>query len=241
MKILIYLIGCILFFTSCGSKIPNRTLVKNNVFVQTVTTLPLTYKKKEIIFIGMHHIGNQIFYNNVNKLTDSLQKQGYIIYYEGILAKDMRNKVVNNINARKLKKITNSTMSPFGIIDTTRSQLIKIASITTNGLVNQPHPLLLIKDTANSKIVDITLDDLIKTYEIRFGTIAIDFRDNALPLENPYPQKFYYPKKNILYVLNTYRNQYLAKQIAASSNNKLAIVYGALHYNNLQQALLQIK
>ncbi len=80
ITILSVLIFAICSLSSCIQKI---LLKKVGAFDKSATTKEITNGDKTIVFVPMHHVGKQEFYNDVRQKIDSLQKNGYIIYYEG--------------------------------------------------------------------------------------------------------------------------------------------------------------
>ncbi|OUS13886.1 hypothetical protein A9Q93_08870 [Nonlabens dokdonensis] len=71
----IILISIILSLTSCTSLFLDKALEKIGVFEDKVEIQQIKHKNKEILFIGMHHIGREEFYNDVGYKVDSLQKK----------------------------------------------------------------------------------------------------------------------------------------------------------------------
>lgn len=83
-KSILFVTILILLFTSCKSYLINNYFKSIGVYDDKIRLEKLTVGDKEIVLFGMHHIGKNEFYEDVKSKIDSLKKQDYLFYTEGI-------------------------------------------------------------------------------------------------------------------------------------------------------------
>lgn len=229
-------------FTSCSSLFLNSTLKKNGVF-DTKSKLKFIVNKKDkknILFLGMHHIGRKEFYDDVAKKVDSLQKLGFTVFYEGVYDKKEIDSTITIRSAMKLRKLMG--YSPHKYIDTATNIIGK--NFKYRGkykLINQPRYRLLGVDSVQAVRADIGLTELITAFEKGHKVIKLNSCDHKFKLRD----KKYNCKKLNKKLLRTFENYYvkdfreklLAKRILKSKKNKILVIYGKAHFFGLYFSL----
>jgi len=234
-----YILLILFTLTSCSSIFTNRALKKTGVLDEKSELKIIKSKKQKILFIPMHHVGREEYYDDVAKKIDSLQKKGFTVFYEGVIDNQETDSLTRKKSLMKLRKIMGFfPQGQKGYIDTTTN--IIAGKIKYNGkhkLINQPKYNNLKVDSLNSIRADISLTELINAFEKKNGKIKLDSCDYRFSLEG----KEYKCKKTKRSLRKTfereyvkaYRNKYLAEKIFNSNKNKILIVYGDAHYTGV--------
>jgi hypothetical protein len=231
--------------TGCLHKMALRSL---GVYDSTISPKAISNDEKKIVFLGMHHLGRKEFYDDAIFKLDSLKRDGYFIFLEGVDLGSNSDSILLNNSLLKFRSILGVDLSAIkknkGYIDTATGlsvlpskQLNKI--IKMEKFINQPSALKNISDTLIGKKVDGNVIDLIKDYENKYGTISLSEYDTKTPLGTSYDrkqgQKLSLDKKNFLLI--DARNKIIIDNIISRSNKKIAIVYGKAHYAGLLKLL----
>lgn len=234
IKFVLLMLICNTMFPSCLRHIALNSM---GIYDKKVSFHLVTNGDKKIIFIPMHHIGKKEFYENAKQVTDSLMKNGYILYLESVTPGKNIDSLQKDTLYRKATKLTGVDMFALknngGYLDTNKN--------TLNGyklkhkLVNQPKPIPGNYDSARSKIVDATLLQLIKACEDKFGPIILEKSDFEITKEKKKKIETKSEIKN--YFLLTYRNELITDSILKDQNKKIAILYGAKHFDGLLENL----
>jgi hypothetical protein len=195
--------------------------------------------EKEIVFIPMHHIGKKQFYEDVKNEIDSLRNQGFVFYYEGVKLKD-NNSLQNDTLRRKVRKILGVDVSR-GYIDTINNTLfgVKSKNVAKYKLVNQPKNDNSMSglDTTKDRRVDVYLSDLLEAFEKKYGTLVLNDCDFNTEIGTKYSCSKYKNKEGRQFILSDYRNNYIANEIVADSHTKIALLYGAKHFEGIYEIL----
>ena len=103
MKRNLILLALAISLASCKSYWFNMALEMLGAYDESVSLTALTNEKEEktVIFIPMVHYSTELFYKDVIVKIDSLQKEGFYFYFEGM---DVEKK--DTVSLRKLRKIT---------------------------------------------------------------------------------------------------------------------------------------
>lgn len=241
LKLSIMVILVLLCFSSCYRMLFSHM----GVLEKSVTIEKIANVKKEVIFIPMHHIGKREFYADVKNLADSLKNTGFVFYYESLRVSSEKDSLTDDNLRRKMRYIIGSDIFSIklngGYIDTVNNTVLhkKLKIIEKEDLVNQPPYILLGIDTASAKWADVYLSEMIPAYEQKFGNIVLSECDFKTPFNAKYSCFKNKDKKAKSFALADYRNQKIAKMITNDPRNKIAIIYGAKHYEGLLKALQQ--
>ena len=190
---------------------------------------------KEVYFLPMRHLGKHDFYQNVRVLVDSLSRLGYAVYVETVKARKDGKAYVDTLALKKLRKIKNMDFSkPY--IETNNSIIQNL--IRKHELVGQPE----YKDLGayEYKIVDLSYVDLVQRFEALHGEVELDSCDLTTNFGQPYHcqtisgQKAKVFDKDFLF---RERDKEVAKSIRNSTDKKILVVFGLLHYDGIIKEL----
>ncbi len=172
--------------------------------------------KKEIVFIPMHHVGQEGFYKSVKDSIIVLKKEGFIVYYEGVKEPNELDSLKHDIVLRKFRKIIGHYPS--------RKNKRKQREIKST--IVQPKDKSLgikIKEDLN---VDMEMSVIVDSCEKKYGKIVLTSID-TLPLDDPtYRQKKIEDRFNYTTKI---RDDFLFNKIVSSQHQKIAILYGSSH------------
>ncbi len=202
----------------------------------------LSIAEKEVLFLPIHHIGKQSYYQEIYRITDSLAGQAYAILYEQVET-DLKEAEAFILMAKKFRKLTGSFDAGTGYLDTVNHKIGSMHYNPQYQLMNQPDLVGLGIDTATAIKADLLLEDLILAFEKKNGTIQLDSCDLDTDLQSDYLcntcnsdlQKDF--RKNFILGL---RNENLARHIDQSESKKIFVIYGASHFKGLKKELAKL-
>lgn len=228
-----YLLITICFsLISCG----NYVLEKIGVYEETAKTAIISDGNKKVIIIGMQHVGQQKFYDDVKFKIDSLRALGFHFLFESAMYDVYLTNEEAKIYNLKARKLIGVHLSGKGILDTIENKIGNIKVNPKYQLVNQPKPTLLGLDLNNDVRADLPMNALIDMYEIKFGKIELDECDFNTPLEERYSCATW-KKGDINYLILDARNEEIIERIVKSNHNKIAVVYGKKHIEGIVKLL----
>ena len=247
MKKYILFISILVLITSCKSYFVNSYFKSIGVYDNKIILEKLVSNDKEIVCIGMHHLGKKEFYDDVKTKIDSLKKEEYFFYLEGI-GSDFSNK--SSINktdslglielAYKLRKINgNFPISKGFKIDYSeffKQKGIKLREV----LMNQPSYVEFGLSTINSKNTDLKIEELLKIYEAKKGKIILDSCDYKTPYFEKSICKSKSDKKTYDKIIFDERNNSIISHILSDKKRKIAIIYGKIHFIGIKDSLQKI-
>ncbi len=237
LKCVLLVLICNTMFSSCLRHIVYKSM---GVFDKKVSFHFVTNGDKKIVFIPMHHIGKKEFYEHTKQVTDSLIRDGYILYLESVASGKNIDSLQKDTLYRKATKLTGVDMLALknngGYLDTNKNSINGYK--LKHKLVNQPKPIPGNYDSVRSKIVDATMLQLIKACEDKYGPIILEKSDFEISTGKKKKVKPNSEIKN--YFLLTFRNELITDSILHDQNKKIALMYGAKHFDgileNLQKA-----
>lgn len=218
----------------------NLALENAGIFEEKVELRKISNNYKNLIFIGMHHIGRKEFYNDVANKIDSLQRQGFVVYYEKLKKNNVIDSISNDVYKKKFRKMIGLTTTKY--YDTINKVIGgKLKYKGNYKLTNQfPYNKLHI-NMETAKNIDVKLSDLIKGFEFKYGAIALDDCDKQTKsdssvydcdrIDNKSAQIF----KNEFII--AFRNKNLANAIMNSTKRKIVVIYGKIHFEGLKTEL----
>ncbi len=230
----------IVIFTSCISAVLNQALEKVGVFDDKAELKMISTNDKNLIFIGMHHIGRKEFYDDMARKVDSLQRQGYVVLYELIKKSNGIDSVSNDIYKKKFRKIMGIANTKY--YDTINNLIAGRFKYKGNyKLTNQPSYNNLKVDMENAKNIDVELVDLIKAFELKHGEIDLDDCDQETKSDSPVYDCNRIDNDRAELFKNefvfTYRNKNIANEIHNSTEKNILVIYGKNHFDGLRAEL----
>ncbi len=221
----------------------NNSLEKNGVLDEKADMKIITNDIKKVIFIGMHHFGQKEFYQDVAHKIDSLQKSGYIVFYEKIKKDSSMDSLTNDIYLRKIRKITE--LKSFKYYDTISKKILgKYQYKGDYKLINQPKYSDLIVNIENAINADVKANTLVDVFEVKYGAIVLSECDKNTSFTSK-KYKCDLIDKGLRYRFRSefildYRNQNIANEVVNSENENILIIYGKNHLEGLISELQKI-
>ncbi|WP_297334558.1 hypothetical protein [Flavobacterium sp.] len=230
------ILSAVVFLLVCTSCL-NVSLHAIGAYNTKAEPTAYTNNKKTIVFIPMRHIGLKEFYDDVHRLTDSLHNEGYIVFYESVKIRDSFTDEQKKIMDLKLRKMVGVSIDTIGYLDTVNNRLMGRRFKNRKGLMNQPKYTLMGADLTKDRVQDVPVNELIAEYESRYGEIRLNPCDYNLRPDEKY-ECGKEPDDQVNAIIRGYRDESLAKAIMEEKNDKIVLVFGALHewgvYKKLQ-------
>lgn len=211
--------------------------LKDRYLNRKIELKKINYSNKSLYFIGVRHIGTTNYYNQVKFKIDSLQSRGYNFLYEGN-SLNKSNKTISNDNVEtylKFRKITGiDILLPYSKIHPYSDYCIKY------NLIDQPSYAELGMNENDSESADLTIKELVDSYETTYTKITLDSCDYKYKLKETYPcSKVDETSRSIFmkeFILKK-RNEFLVTKIKENKNEKLVIIYGENHFKEVKNLL----
>lgn len=246
-KSILFVTTLILLLTSCKSYLINNYLKSVGVYDDNIKLEKLTAGDKEIVLFGMHHIGKNVFYEDVKSKIDSLKKLDYLFYIEGIKSNfggkyklSKQDSIVIIDMAYKFRKISGKTLISKDL-ETDHLKILKDKGVKVDfELVKQPSYDELGLTSEFYKNTDLKIEELLEMYENKYGKIILESCDyNTKYYENSICKNKL--NKNLFTpFLVEERNNSILRHIANENKNKIAIIYGKEHFIGVNDSLLKL-
>ena len=217
-------------FSSCGKMMLN--LVSKTSIDSQVKTLRNQEDDRTLVFLPMVHLGKPGYYKSAKTIIDSLRKEDFIVFYEGIgIQRQIDSASLDTVN-RKLRKLLGFHLSK-SYKDSTNLSYPK--AITDNNYIMQDYILMGI-DMAENKRVDLPKDEIIRRYEEEVKPIILTSCDLETPLKAKYKCKDQI-NHNTFYAIQIVRNKHIINEVLESEEKKIIMVYGKAHWKFLWPGL----
>lgn len=198
---------------------------------------------RRIIYIPMRHLGTRVYYDQVQAMVDSLQKSGYVVFYESI-AYQVDSAAQRDLYDRKFRKLTGNRLGLQQCIeipgDTSRVLRAPLYRKLGQRIISQPDYSFFLVNYETAVNADIPKNKLLDDFEYRYGTIQLDACDYDTPLNEPYNCK---PIKAALknrfdkeFVMQQ-REENLASLVADAPQQKILILFGTSHFKGFLRNL----
>ncbi len=221
MKNLLLFTLLILSITSCDI---SKSLIEINRKHAKVYDYKMA--DKEIKFIPMHHLGKQVFYDEVAEIIMENKKQGYIVYYELVSADFTGDSLFRDTIRRKVRKLKGFS----------GSYKENVEGTFLDKYIQQPSYKNLGTDE-NDVRADVNFLQLINQWEKVNGMIILDSIDFNTPFGEDYDNKLDYSQRQYRSIFVGYRNDQLIKWIKEDPDNKILVVYGEGHRKDFQNKI----
>jgi hypothetical protein len=237
MKKTVSLILLLVLTTNCSSYKVNVAFGLMGIYNDEVKISKLTNDTKEILFIPMHHIGTKLFYVDVNKKVDSLENLGFYFYTEKVTGS--KEDTIALLKVRKLTGIPFSKKKSgyLAMYDSMYDGKIKYKK----ELIDQPAYKDMGVDSLISKNVDVTIKDMVRYYETKYGEIKLEKCDyeTVIDKKSLCKAKPIDRKQSNDAILN-FRNKHILEELQKDPHQKIAIIYGAKHFTGIKEELLKL-
>jgi hypothetical protein len=241
MKKKYFLSFLVILIFSCSSYKVNFLLSRLGVFEDEVKLRVFVNTERKVVLVPMHHIGTELFYEDVKQKIDSLQKRDYKVYYEMIsvdtIKQDNAQIILNYRKLRKLlgKAITGSENKLSIIEKLSNNKKVKLKK----ELINQPSYKELGLNMNGAKNVDLKLDEIIAYYENKFGKIQLEDCDFAnLPIEEYFCKNSNKDKDIYNEIIIELRNKKVINELEKDKTEDIAVIYGKGHFDEIEKYLL---
>lgn len=188
---------------------------------------------QQVVFIGMTHLAKPNFFREVKKQVDSLRKDGYVFFKEGVRYKLNTPDEMKDTLKRKFRQLIGFTIGDYS--DKNNKSLPKY--FTNGDFLMQTDSLIGLRNT--DSLVDMTYNKLIDLHEQKYGKIQLTYCDFQTDFLDSYNCKDGNAYKKSFYVVDIARTEYLLTSILESKEKKIAIVYGAGHFKWLYPDMLK--
>jgi hypothetical protein len=231
-----FVFGSLFLLLGCNSII-NGALEREGIYNDKQKLVVENFEDKKIVFLPMHHMGTQEFYDDVKSKIDSLKKENYYFLYEGV--KDSKNDTL----LRKERKMLGMPLAKPGVgyMEIMDSLSPSFSSKLKRQLIDQPSYEKLGIDSSNSKRADVGDKEMVGFYEKKYGEVKLSKCDFESSIYSDYPwdckkqNKILY--KNVNDVITNYRNEHVFNEIQKSPHKKIAIIYGEEHVKGIAEKL----
>lgn len=203
--------------------------------------------KRSVVLVPMVHVGKAKDYERIRQYLNKLKANGYVTFFEGLVytsaslersypvpvtyftvwsdsVKSVDNSEILDTLSRKVRRGYGS--DPFTLIN----------SHAKYGKISQSRSILGLT-TSNDYWTDMSMADLVWQHENRYSKIVLSEYDWNVPLDDP---KYNSRKAGgrIYRFVNTIRDEHLLSLILSSDFDKIAVVYGAAHTNQVKFHLI---
>ncbi|MGM0635930.1 MAG: hypothetical protein ACQESK_07670 [Bacteroidota bacterium] len=225
-KLLTYFVVFFIVFniTSC-----NRILF--NFLINDKVKAYEYYNEKEdaaIIAFAMAHINTPEYYQQIKDSVLNLKDAGYTLYYEGVGLDKGTDSLTIDTLVRKFRKVTGFHVFSEGAYLDPDNKTIP-AYFKKEKFISQT-PFNTGVDTTQDIRADLTLNQLIKSYEERYQAIELDDCDFETPFQEKYECE---TKGNSFSLISTLREEYLKRVIDSLKHQKIVLLYGGSHHKFL--------
>lgn len=223
-----------------GNTACKQFYIKHSKILETKPQLKsISNSERKVLFLPIHHIGLEEYYQDIAKKTDSLESLDYVVFYEQVNT-NVRDRSEYEFLGKKFRKLTGSFNAGNGYLDTVNNRLGDMQFDKKYKLTNQPPLAKLGVNTSTAQHADVSLEELIYAYEQRNGPIELDSCDKATSLEAEYLCEALDRKSRKEFredFILGHRNSHLAQLIHRSKAAKIFVIYGASHYKGFMEEL----
>lgn len=175
---------------------------------------------QKVIYVPMVHLNRHENFEEVKNFINEKRKLGYQVYYEQVTYdKDDSN---FDIISRKMRKLTGLTFGQQYLSDDQKKYREKVNPDKYAWQNEVDYGV----DFENDIHADYTLTALVKTYETKFGEVALEPCDYEIPLNEKYTctglRKYHEVVQNL-------RNEKLSRHLLDTIHKKKLVVYGMGH------------
>ena len=178
---------------------------------------------REIIMIGMIHLEKEAFFDEIRTYLDSLKREGYVVFYEGIDEEGIDSLSLDTLQ-RKFRRVVGLHLT--GYNDERNESLPRM--FKSERYVTQTRTNLGLTTEQDIR-ADFSLDHLIAEFEKKEKEIVLtdcDWNTGLMEKYKPNDKTKY----NKYYMIHTLRNDHVKKMVEESEHSKIVILYGRAHW-----------
>jgi len=221
------LIAFLFLFTSCAESL---VVQSTGVLQNAARVHHLKNGDREIIYIPMRHLGKRNYYDYIQRQVDSLQQQGFVVFYESI-AYQVDSAQQRDLYDRKFRKLVGHTVGSTKTYektsDTTKVLMAPMYKNLGSRIIQQPEYSFFKVDYNTAVVADIPKN-------------VLEPCDWKTPLHEPYSCKAAKGKLKRIFdrqFIMKRREENLAALVADAAQKKILIMFGAAHYKGFLKHL----
>lgn len=234
----------LLFFLFLFSSCAGSLAVQSTGVLQNASRIHhLKNADRELIYIPMRHLGKRNYYDHIQHMVDSLQKVGFVVFYESI-AYEVDSAQQRDRYDRKFRKlvghVVGSTKLYENSSDTTKVLMAPLYRNLGSRIIQQPAYSFFKVDYNTAVAADIPKNVLLDEFEYSYGEIMLESCDWSTPLNEPYTCKSVKSKFRTIFdreFIMKRRDENLAALVSDASQKKILIMFGAAHYKGFLKHL----
>lgn len=170
--------------------------------------------------IGMIHIEKPGFFEEIRLYLDSLKREEYVVFYEGVSRGDVDSMRLDTV-LRKFRRVTGINLDRYY----SNEELFSSGKYTLQTLGN------LGLTTDRDINVDINYNELITEYESRYGEIILTDYDRQTGLAEKYKRRKAGREEYSEWdMTNTIREDAIIEGVLNSHHQKIVLLYGVSHW-----------
>jgi hypothetical protein len=201
-----------------------RSLIELNKSHAKVYTYEMD--DKEILFIPMHHLGKQEFYDDIKSTVTTYKEKGYRVYYELISTDFTTDSLLKDTIRRKVRKLKGFSGT---YEENAEGSLFR-------KYVQQPAYKEM--GTSDSDLrADVDYLQLINQWEKVNDAIVLDSTDLNTSFTEKFNKGLFYTKDQYNAIFIHYRNENLIDLIKSNTDSKILVLYGAGHRKDFKKRL----
>ena len=229
MKKITLFIILILVFTSCRGLL-SRYIINKSDIKKDLKILKSDSTNQVIAFIPVVHVAKEQYYLDIRKIVDSLRNEGYIFYYENMTHAPELDSVKQIIYDKKLRSILGYSSA----LNDKNKSLPKIYN--RKGYIKQDYNLMGLN--RNDTRLDMYKSQVIDSIEKNRGEIKLSSCDLTTDLMEEYICDA--KNSHLLFDLtNQYRDHYIVEKILELEEEKIALIYGKMHWSFIYAYLIK--
>ncbi len=198
---------------------------------------------RTIIYFPMRHLGTRVYYDQIQRAVDSLQKSGYVVFYESI-AYQVDSAAQRDRYDRKFRKLTGNRLGLQQCIEIPgdTSKILRAPMYRKLGqrIISQPDYSFFLVNYETAVNADIPKNKLLDDFEYKYGVIQLDPCDYTTALNEPYnckPVKTALKNKFDKEFVMAKREENLASLVADAAQQKILILFGTSHFKGFLRNL----
>lgn len=223
LRIIFALICCAFTLSGCVSTIVMVGRMYPSVGLEKRVRLKHPETGREVVIIGMIDVEKPEFFGEIRQYLDSVKREGYVVFYEGIERYDDDDDPARlDTVRRKLRRVEGTNPDHYydkiSLPKRYELQSIEVLGLTTDRDFN----------------VDMTIDEMVTEYERRYGEIVLTDYDWQTGLGEKYKRRKSGKQEYSSYDMErTIRDDYITEEALNSPHEKIVLLYGASHWFSL--------
>lgn len=207
--------------------------------VQNAIRVTDTINNREVILIGMPHLGTEKGYGQIRQFIFDRYAEGFVFFVEGVAphyepVDGPYDSMRIDTMYRKLRFVTGFS---FGSYSDKDNESLPEAFRNTKSAIDPTMELLGFDSIIDAIYpADLTISKIVMFFEQRFGQIPLTDYDFQTPLNAKYKKRKGYPY-DIYAIASPAREMYVVDYVIKSELPKIVIIYGTGHLHHIAHKL----